>query len=141
MPQHFLYFFPDPHGHGSLRPAGADDLGSGGASAGSGPMSKSRLQTSSTHWRHLRQVGSGGVYMAVSGSSSHSSSCLCRNYTQPCSARQRHRRAGASGTINKVTLAPYRLAAPSFCAARAEKNPFYCGRYMCRFEGSGDRAR
>jgi hypothetical protein len=30
-PQHFLYFLPDPHGNGSLRPIFTDRDGDGGA--------------------------------------------------------------------------------------------------------------
>jgi len=33
LPQHFLYFFPLPHGHGSLRPTFGDS-----SRIGSGPM-------------------------------------------------------------------------------------------------------
>ena len=65
-----------------------------------------------------------GASSRSSGSSSHSSSCLCRNCTRPCSARRRRRRASASRTIATVTVAPYRLAAPSFCAAARRKTRF-----------------
>lgn len=33
-PQHFLYFFPDPHGHGSFRPTLPEDAANGVAGGG-----------------------------------------------------------------------------------------------------------
>jgi hypothetical protein len=76
-PWHFLYFFPDPHGHGSFRPtsgtaavaraSGPCELVSvgvgppdGGATRGGGPMNRSSAPLVGADWCAIAVGGGGG---------------------------------------------------------------------------------